>query len=98
MSRPDTDTEVVDDPETSHTIPHGCIHADALIALARAVIKLDAWHGQRGGSIADRPCLRRLESSNGVVTAHISSGPAVGGSWEQLEFVRGTWEHKKERP
>lgn len=93
MNRPDTNTIVVDDPETP-SLPHGCIDLDALESLARAIDRIDRYHFESGGMICDRPCLRRLESANGIVTAHISVGPAIGGSWEKLEYARGKWVHR----
>lgn len=84
---------VISDPDAP-SLPFGCIEVGALVELARAMIRLDMHHVESGGAPADRPCLRRLESASGSITAHISTGPAVGGSWERLELVRGKWEQR----
>lgn len=86
----DADRVILDDPDAS-LLPFGCIHVDALQSLAHAMMRLDDWHLRHDGEQRDRPCLRRLESANGIITAHISSGPAVGGTWARLELVRGKW-------
>lgn len=72
-------------------LPHGCIGPGALRGLADALDRLTAWHASAGGGRADRPCLRRLESNGDHITAHVSTGPDVGGSWTVLEFVDGSW-------
>lgn len=84
------DRRIVDDPDAP-TLPHGCINIEALEALAVTMAKLDDYHLEHDGVQRDRPCLRRLESADGVITAHVSSGPAIGGSWIRLELVRGKW-------
>ena len=85
------DTRVVDDPDAS-ALPFGCIHAHALRSLADAVDRLEHYHFDIGGTPADRPCLRRLESNLGTIIAHVSTGPAVGGSWVRLVLGHdGTW-------
>ena len=81
----DEGKKVVDDPD-AELLPHGCISAPALLTLASALKRLDDAHFEAGGKYPDAPCLRRIESADGRIVAHIASGPAIGGSWMKLIF------------
>jgi hypothetical protein len=56
-------------------IPEGCIKAEDLHSLARALHKLQAWHHSHGGVRADSPCLRSIlvDESESIV-ATVQSG------------------------
>lgn len=89
--RIERDKVVVDDPDVP-SLPFGCINAEALRGLATALDDMWQHHYVLGGNPLDYPCLRRVEASGHSVTAHISLGPAVGGSWERLELgALGRW-------
>lgn len=91
------ETIIIDDPDAS-SLPIGCIAAGHLRALADALESLEKWHQSQGGARGDQPCLRRLESNGGSVTAHISVGPPVGGYWEKLELKGSAWVLSLEEP
>lgn len=84
------DTIVVPDPDAT-CLPTGCITSKALRTLANAIDKLEDIHIAAGGFATDHPCLRRIESSAGEITAHVATGPAVGGSWVRLYLRDGKW-------
>lgn len=69
----------------------GSITPTALRELAVTLERLAAWHASKGGTDVDAPCLRRIESSGPDVIAHVSTGPAVGGSWLRLSMGPYGW-------
>jgi hypothetical protein len=79
------ETTVIDDPDLT-ALPIGCINAQALIDLAKSMRALEEHHKRLSGSTQHTPCLRRIESSDGKIVAHVSTGPAVGGSWHRLVY------------
>lgn len=85
-----SDTRVTDDP--SAPLPIGCIDSRALRMLAEALDRFEMWHHTYGGRNEDRPCLRRIESEGKRVIAHVSTGPAVGGTWERFTVGPNGWE------
>lgn len=85
MDKPDK--VVVRDPDAP-CLPLGCITSTALESLALAMDRLRYKHNSLGGAPGDLPCLRRIESADGAIVAHISIGPAVGGHWERLTYNR----------
>lgn len=90
--------KIVDEPEPPRApeggyLPTNCITSDALVALASAMDWLADMHNSMKGLPRDAPCLRRIEAgTDGRVDAHISTGPAVGGSWVRLTLRNGVWE------
>lgn len=86
------DKVVVVDPETP-LMPFGCIQAKNLLKLAKVLENLELWHMNLKGDPRDHPCLRRIESSDGAILAHVSIGPAIGGTWIHLTLSpAGEWE------
>ena len=72
-------------------LPHGCISADDLHALANTLERLYKWHRSLSGRERDRPCLRRIGSDGDSILAHVSIGPEIGGYWETLELTPRGW-------
>ena len=72
-------------------MPFGCIGAVSLRALADVVERLDKRHEDMFGRAYDAPCLRRIECDGDRVVAHVSSGPAVGGTWFSFVLEAGDW-------
>lgn len=83
------DTVVIDDPSVPN-LPIGCIGSRALRSLADTLDSLETWHHAKSGIADDKPCLRRIESANGTVTAHISIGHIIG-AWEVIELGPTGW-------
>lgn len=77
-------------------LPIGCIGSGVLRDLADALDRLNEWHVTHKGAGMDRPCLRRIEANGDVVSAHISAGPPVGGSWIVLELTVFGWKIRDE--
>ena len=69
------------EPTRDMHLPHGCIGPGSLRALADSLERLAEYHVSIGGSVQDRPCLRRIEAQGDRVVAYVSTGRAVGGSW-----------------
>ena len=87
---------VITDPEAPQ-LPFGCIQAKDLKKLAKVLDNLEIWHTSLKGDPRDHPCLRRIESADGAVAAHIAIGPAVGGAWVKLILSKnGDWEMGQE--
>lgn len=80
-----------DRPTRDLGLPFGCVSSGALRQLADAIDRLEDWHRAHAGANQDRPCLRRIEANGDAVVAHISTGPAVGGSWITLELGPHGW-------
>jgi hypothetical protein len=76
---------VIDDPDIS-LLPLGCIGADALIGLVKSLWALENQHEHMRGYPQHMPCLRRIESTDGEIIAHVCSGPSIGGSWHKLIY------------
>lgn len=82
--------EVVDDPDAP-SLPIGCINAHALRSLAVSIDWLEQWHVSQGGKSCDHPCLRRIESTDNQIIAHVSSGLPVGGEWFRFTLTKNGW-------
>jgi len=50
-------------PDRLTMLPLGCIEAENLYTLARALKRLQAWHIDHGGQSKEKPCLRLIERS-----------------------------------
>lgn len=75
----------------------GCIGATTLRDLASMLDGLMKWHDVMDGAVPDAPCLRRVEMDGQHVTAHVSTGPDVGGSWYRFTLgPDGTWKLEDE--
>jgi hypothetical protein len=76
----------------SISFPAGCITANNLRALARAMDRLNAWHTSAGGQMPDVPCLKSVVVYADTIEAHVTVGQLVtfklkllhDGSWELL--------------
>lgn len=74
------------------SFPAGCITANNLRALARAMDRLNAWHVSAGGQLPDQPCLKSVVVYKDDIEAHVTVGRLVtfklkllhDGSWELL--------------
>jgi hypothetical protein len=49
------------------------------------------------GKGSDLPCLRRVEMDDGLVVAHVSSGPDVGGHWYRFILGPNGWKMEGEK-
>ncbi len=89
VGMPNTPTRDLRPPATL-PLPHGCITAPALRALATALDRLYAFHRERGGSSPDTPCLTEVKVIGDEVTARVVSGE------RHFNFllVRGHWEFR----